>query len=53
MDRFLIGSMISVAMVGYYTAPYEAVTKLWMIPASLVTTVYPACSALGTGRIGG
>src|SRR6267143_4753994 len=51
MDRFLIGSMISVAMVGYYTAPFEAVTKLWMIPASLMTTVYPACSALGTERI--
>ncbi len=47
MDRFLIGSLISVAMVGYYTAPFEAVTKLWMIPASLMTTVYPACSALG------
>lgn len=51
MDRFLIGSMISVAMVGYYTAPYEAVTKLWMIPASLMTTMYPACSALGAGRV--
>jgi O-antigen/teichoic acid export membrane protein len=51
MDRFLIGSLISVAMVGYYTAPFEAVTKLWMIPASLMTTVYPACSALGTERI--
>jgi O-antigen/teichoic acid export membrane protein len=51
MDRFLIGSMISVAMVGFYTAPFEAVTKLWMIPASLMTTVYPTCSALGTGRI--
>ena len=51
MDRFLIGSLVSVAMVGYYTAPFEAVTKLWMIPASLMTTVYPACSALGVGRL--
>jgi len=51
LDRFLIGSLVSVAMVGYYTAPFEAVTKLWMIPASLMTTVYPACSALGTGRM--
>ncbi len=51
MDRFLIGSLISVAMVGYYTAPYEAVTKLWMIPASLMATVYPACSALGPARM--
>ena len=51
MDRFLIGSLLSVALVGYYTAPFEAVTKLWMIPASLMTTVYPACSALGAERI--
>lgn len=51
MDRFLIGSLLSVAMVGYYTAPFEAVTKLWIIPASLMTTVYPASSALGTQRM--
>jgi O-antigen/teichoic acid export membrane protein len=51
MDRFLIGSLLSVAMVGYYTAPFEAVTKLWMIPASLMTTVYPACSALGMEKV--
>jgi O-antigen/teichoic acid export membrane protein len=53
MDRFLIGSLLSVTMVGYYTAPFEAVTKLWMIPASLMTTVYPACSALGTEKMRG
>jgi O-antigen/teichoic acid export membrane protein len=47
MDRFFIGSLLSVALVGYYTAPFEAVTKLWVIPASLMTAVYPACSALG------
>ena len=51
MDRFLIGSLLGVALVGYYTAPFEAVTKLWMIPASLMTTVYPAASALGAGRM--
>jgi len=51
MDRFLIGSLLGMALVGYYTAPFEAVTKLWMIPASLMTTVYPAASALGVGRM--
>lgn len=51
MDRFFIGSLLSVSMVGYYTAPFEAVTKLWMIPASLMTTAYPTCSALGTTRM--
>lgn len=51
MDRFMIGSLLSVAMLGYYTAPFEVVTKLWLIPMSLMTTVYPACSALGTERM--
>jgi O-antigen/teichoic acid export membrane protein len=51
MDRFFIGSLLSIALVGYYTAPFEAVTKLWMIPASLMTAVYPACSALGVQHI--
>jgi O-antigen/teichoic acid export membrane protein len=51
MDRLLIGALLSVAMVGYYTAPFEAVTKLWMVPASLMTAVYPACSALGADHI--
>ncbi len=50
MDRFLIGAALPVAMVGYYTAPFEAITKLWVIPRSLTTTVFPACSALGTER---
>jgi O-antigen/teichoic acid export membrane protein len=50
MERFLIGSLLSVAMVGYYTASFEAVTKLWMIPASLTITIFPACSALGAER---
>jgi O-antigen/teichoic acid export membrane protein len=50
MERFLIGALLSVAMVGYYTAPFEAVTKLWMIPTSLTATIFPACSALGSER---
>jgi O-antigen/teichoic acid export membrane protein len=50
MERFLIGSLLPVAMVGYYTASFEAVTKLWMIPASLTITIFPACSALGIER---
>ena len=50
LDRFLIGSLLSVAMVGYYTAPFEAMTKIWLIPTSLTITIFPACSALGLGR---
>jgi O-antigen/teichoic acid export membrane protein len=50
MDRFFIGAALPVVMVAYYTAPFDAVTKLWMIPRSLTATVFPACSALGAER---
>jgi O-antigen/teichoic acid export membrane protein len=50
MDRFIVGAVLPVAMVGFYTAPFEAVTKLWMIPTSLTATVFPACSVLGQDR---
>jgi O-antigen/teichoic acid export membrane protein len=44
MDRFLIGSLISVTAVTYYTTPYEVVTKLWIIPTALVSVLFPAFS---------
>jgi len=50
MDRFMLGSLVSMAMVGYYTAPFEAVINLWLVPESLMATIYPACSALGPVR---
>ncbi len=46
MDRFFIGSVVSMSAVGYYTAPYEAITRVWAIPSSLTATVFPAFSAL-------
>jgi O-antigen/teichoic acid export membrane protein len=49
-DRFLIGSLLSMAAVTYYTAPYEAVTKLWIIPMSLTMALFPAFSSLNGNR---
>lgn len=46
LDRFLISSLISMAALAYYTAPYEAVTRLLVIPASLVMSLFPAFSTL-------
>lgn len=46
LDRFLIGSLLSLAAVAYYSTPYEAVTRLWIISASLATTLFPAFSSL-------
>lgn len=45
LDRFLIGSILSVAAVAYYATPYELATKLWIIPGALVGVLFPAFAA--------
>ena len=50
LDRFLIGSILSMTAVAFYTAPYEVVTRLWIIPFSLTITLFPAFSALDVNK---
>ena len=45
-DRFVIGALVSMAAVGYYTAPSEIIGRLMIFPASLVMTLFPAFSSL-------
>ena len=46
LDRFFIGSLLSMAAVTYYSTSYEVVTRLWIIPTSLTATLFPAFSSL-------
>ena len=46
LDRFFIGSIVSVTAVGYYTAPYEAISRATILPGSLTATIFPAFSSL-------
>lgn len=46
LDRFLIGSLLTMAALAYYTAPYEMVARLWVVSASLSMTLFPAFSAM-------
>ncbi|MFB3923200.1 MAG: flippase [Terriglobia bacterium] len=46
LDRFVIGAIVSMAAVGYYTAPAEVVGRLSIFPGSLVITLFPAFSSL-------
>lgn len=46
MDRFLIGSVLTMTAVSYYVAPYEMVTRLWMIPMGLIGVLFPAFSTM-------
>jgi O-antigen/teichoic acid export membrane protein len=45
MDRFFIGALISLSAVAYYVTPYELVTKLWIVPGSIVSVIFPAFAA--------
>jgi len=46
LDRFMIGSLASTASIAYYSAPFDMMERLWIIPYSLVLTLFPAFSAL-------
>lgn len=49
MDRFVIGAMVSVTAVAYYATPYEAVTKVWILPSAIAAVFFPAFSAIFAG----
>lgn len=46
LDRFYIGALLSLTAVAYYTAPYDAVARLWVLPMAISTTLFPAFSSL-------
>jgi len=46
-DRLLIGSLLSMNELTYYTIPQEMIMRLQIIPMSLVMTLFPVFSSLG------
>lgn len=45
LDRGLISRLLSLESVTYYVVPYEVVTKMWILSASLLGAAYPMMSA--------
>jgi O-antigen/teichoic acid export membrane protein len=45
-DRFLIGSILTLTLLTYYTTPYEVVTKLLIIAGSATTVLFPVFTNL-------
>ncbi len=45
LDRFLIGSLVSIASVAYYATPFDVVTRLWLIPGAVGGVLFPAFAA--------
>ena len=40
-DRFIIGSILTLTLLTYYSTPYEVVTKLLVIAGSATTVLFP------------
>jgi O-antigen/teichoic acid export membrane protein len=49
-DRFVIASMISVSAVAMYAVPWEAVTRLFIVPGALTMVLFPAITRAATAR---
>lgn len=45
LDRFLIGALVSVAAITYYSTPYEIISKLQFIPGAITGVLFPAISS--------
>lgn len=46
LDRFLLAALIGLAAVGYYTAPFDGVIRLLIVPGSLVNALFPSVSGM-------
>jgi len=46
MDRFFIGTFVSVGAIAYYTTPFDMVTKTFAISNAFVTVLFPMFGAL-------
>jgi O-antigen/teichoic acid export membrane protein len=42
LDRFLVGAVLSVSAVAYYTAPFDLVARLSFIPQAIAGVLFPA-----------
>jgi O-antigen/teichoic acid export membrane protein len=49
-DRFALGGIAGLAATGFYTAPYEGVVRLLLIPVSLFGSLLPALTSIEANR---
>lgn len=46
LDRFMIGILVSIGAVAYYSAPADMIGRVLIVPASLCAILFPAFSSL-------
>ncbi len=55
-DRFVVGALISVAMVTYYATPFQAVLQFLIVPTAVAAVLFPAFTtahSIDPGRLRG
>jgi O-antigen/teichoic acid export membrane protein len=50
LDRLIIGALQPIGMLTYYVVPYDAISRVQILPASLSTSLFPVFSNLGMER---
>lgn len=48
-DRFVIGALLTMTAVAYYTTPFDVVTRLTVISGALISVLFPAMTAALAG----
>jgi O-antigen/teichoic acid export membrane protein len=51
VDRLVIGAVLTVSAVTFYSAPYEAINRIGVVPGSLAMVLFPAFSSLNGGNL--
>lgn len=50
MDRFFIGTMLTISAVAYYTTPYEVIIKMLVLPAAIAGVAFPSFARLYSNK---
>ena len=50
MDRFFVGSILTMTAVTYYTTPYNVLSNLQMVPQAIMGVLFPALTAALSGE---
>jgi O-antigen/teichoic acid export membrane protein len=50
LDRFVVGALLNLKAVTFYVAPYEAFSRIQILPQALMGVVFPAFSTAAAGN---
>ena len=50
LEKFILSSLVAIAVVTYYTVPYNFINALSLFPASIAVVVFPAFARLYSER---